>query len=121
MAASTWGDLFANISIGIGQNYIIDDTYDERYLTGSGKSLYYLVNGKVVDNPANMAVESEDRLLVWYGTGTLEEIQVKSDTLVSKNAHEYNQKADPASCSTNVYGWASPVVEPIMEWFEHHE
>jgi hypothetical protein len=68
-----------------------------------------------------MAVESEDRLLVWYGTGSLWDIQEKSDTLVAKNAHEYNQKADPASCSTNVYGWTSPVVEPIMEWFEHHE
>jgi hypothetical protein len=71
MAAATWGDLFANLRIGIGKSYIIDNTYDERYLSGSGKSLYYLVNGKIVDNPANMAVESEDRLLVWYGTGSL--------------------------------------------------
>lgn len=71
-------------------------------------------------NPANIPVSSTDRLLVWYGTGTQEEILSKWDTLVDQDAHEYNEKADPASCSANTYGWLSPVANPIMEWIEHH-
>jgi hypothetical protein len=58
----------------------------------------------VVQNPQNIVVESTDRLLVWYGTGTQEDIQQQSKILVANTADEYNHKADPASCSTNEYG-----------------
>jgi hypothetical protein len=102
MAASTWGDLFANLYMGIGETYL-SDGYGEVFQAGSGKSLYYILNGKKIDTPRNLIVESEDQLLVWYGTGTAEEVIKKFDTLVVKTAHEYNGKADPASCSSNVY------------------
>jgi hypothetical protein len=71
-------------------------------------------------NPANMAVKSEDRLLVWYGTGTEQEIEKQFDTLVPKDAHEYNGKADPASCRANVYGdFLGPIIEKIQEFLPH--
>lgn len=119
MAASTWWDLFANLYVGLGENYL-SDGYGEIYETGSGKNLYYFINGKPIDNPRNIIVESEDRLLVWYGTGTQSEVAEKFDTLVAKNAHEYNQKADPASCSSNVYGGLGPILERLEEWFPHN-
>jgi hypothetical protein len=119
MAASTWGDLFANIGWGIGADYL-SSGYTNMYLADDTRHLYSILNGAIVMNPANISVESTDRLLVWYGTGTAEEVLAKWDTLVDKDAIEYNQKADPASCSTNTYGWLSPIATPIMEWIEHH-
>ena len=119
MAASTWGDLFANLSWSMGMGYIASG-YDAMHLADSTHGLYYILNGTVVLNPANLPVESADRLVVWYGTGTSEEILAKWDTLVDRDAMEYNQKSDPASCSANTYGWLSPIATPIMEWVEHN-
>lgn len=118
MAASTWGDLFANLHISLGPT-LITDIYGDVYQSGSRKNLYYILDGELVDNPANIAVESENRLLIWYGTGTSSEVIGKFDTLVAKNAHEYNEKADPASCSSNTYGWFSPMITKIEEFFPH--
>jgi len=120
MAASTWGDLFANIGWGIGSNYI-SSGYDQVRLRDDVRHLSYILNGAIVMNPANTPVRSTDRLVIWYGTGSEEEIQAKWNTLVDNDAIEYNQKADPASCSVNTYGWLSPIANPIMEWIEHHE
>jgi hypothetical protein len=69
-------------------------------------------------NPANEIVKSTDRLLIWYGTGSEKEIQQRASTLVANDADEYNNKADPASCGSNTYGWLSPLISPIMEWKE---
>jgi hypothetical protein len=64
--------------------------------------VYYILNGEhVLLNPANIAVGSEDRLLVYYGTGTFEEVLVEQYSKVSNSAIEYNGKEDPASCSQN--------------------
>ena len=120
MAASTWGDLFANLSWSTGMGYIASG-YDTMHLADSTHELYYILNGTIVLNPANIPVGSADRLIVWYSTGTSEEILAKWDTLVESDAIEYNQKADPASCSANTYGWLSSIANPIMEWIEHHE
>jgi hypothetical protein len=119
MAASTWGDLFANIGWGMGTDYL-SSGYNSIHLVDDTHDLYYIINGSIVMNPANIAVASTDRLVVWYGTGTADEILAKWDTLADKDAIEYNQKSDPTSCSTNTYGWLSPIAEPIMEWIEHH-
>ena len=117
MAASTWGDLFANLSWGIGSTYLADPYGKIRTATGE-TNLYFFINGKPIMNPANEIVKSTNRLLVWYGSGTEIEIQKKTESLVPKDADEYNHKPDPASCGTNSYGWLSPIVLPIMEWKE---
>ena len=120
MAASTWGDLLANIGWGIGTDYL-SSGYNTMYLADNTRQLYYIINGAIVMNPANIAVESADRLLVWYGTGTQKEILAKWDILVDKDATQYNQKADPASCSANIYGWIAPIANPLIEWIGHHK
>lgn len=120
MAATTWWDLFANLEWGMGSGYLVDD-YGKIYLTGSGKNISYFINGEPVRNPQNIVVGSEDRLLVYYGTGSREEVRKDYLEKVPKTAHEYNQKADPASCGSNTYGWLTPIAEPIHEWLEHFE
>jgi len=117
MAASTWGDLFANLSWSIGWAHLADP-YGNIHTATWGKNLYFFIDGKPVMNPANEIVKSTDRLLVWYGTGSESEIQAKADSLVPKDADEYNHKPDPASCGTNSYWWLSPIILPIMEWKE---
>ena len=47
------------------------------YLPNNENKLIYLINGKPVMNPVNELVKSTDRLLVWYGTGTEEELMKK--------------------------------------------
>lgn len=115
MAASTWGDLFANLYWGIWSGYIQTDR-NNFYTTNKDFSIYYILNGSIVTNPANIAVWSTDRLLVWYGSGSQDEILKKWDTLVDKDATDYNNKADPASCSANTYGW---FLWTIGEWIHN--
>ncbi len=119
MAASTWGDLFSNLRWNFGSGYIVDNAGD-MYRAENGKNVYYFINGERINNPHNIIVGSEDRLLVYYGTGTAEEVASLYANTVAATAHEYNQKADPSSCSTNTYGFLSPIIEPIHEWIEHN-
>lgn len=118
MAASTWWDLFANLRWWIGKWYIVEP-FGEIYTASGEKNLHFFINGEYIENPANEVVESTDRLLVWYGTGSREEVQSRSASLVDNDADEYNHKADPASCGSNTYGFLSPIAEPIHEWIEH--
>jgi hypothetical protein len=120
MAASTWGDFFTNIGWGIGTDYL-SSGYNSIHLADDTHHLYSILNGALVMNPANIPVASTDRLVIWYGTGTEQEVLAKWDTLVNRDAIEYNKKDDPASCSVNTYSWLSPVANPIMEWIEHHK
>lgn len=82
MAASTWGDLFSNLMWNFGSGYLVDD-YGKMYQSGSGKSVYYILNGEVVNNPHNTPVASEDKLLIWYGSGISEDILTRYFPLVS--------------------------------------
>ncbi len=43
------------------------------YTTSDTNKLYFILNGEAVTNPHNMVVESEDKLLIWYGTGMSED------------------------------------------------
>jgi hypothetical protein len=97
MAGSTWGHLFSNLSWNIGSNFIADP-FGTIFLENETSKLHYFINGKPVENPNNELVNSTDRLLVWYGTGSESEIQLRADELVTKDAEEYNHKPDPASC-----------------------
>ena len=120
MAAATWGDLFANLEWGMGSGYLLDD-YGKMYLSGTEKNIYYYINGEPIRNPQNIVVESTDQLLVYYGTGSREDVEKKYMEQVAKTADEYNHKADPASCGSNTYGWLTPIAGPIHEWLEHLE
>ncbi len=119
MVASTWGDLFANLSWGIGMNYI-STGYNNIYLSDTRNNLYYILNGNIIMSPVNIPVKSTDRLLVWYGTGSEQEILNKWNTLVDNDAIEYNKKDDPASCSSNTYGIFAPLIEFIHNIISHN-
>ncbi len=100
IAASTWWDLFSGLGWNFGSGYLVDD-YAKMYLPWKNANIYYILNGEPVTNPHNITVKSEDRLLVWYGSGTYEAVLERYFPLVSWSAKEYNDKEDPASCSAN--------------------
>ncbi len=122
MAASTWWDLYSNLLWTFGSGYLVDD-YGKMYTPQDSKNIYFILNGEVVNNPWNTPVASEDKLLIWYGTGTSESVIERYYPLVSGSAKEYNNKEDPASCSANEKNeFFAPVMniwDTIREWFPH--
>lgn len=57
MAASTWGDLFANLNWGMGTNYIATGYNDIHTTdTDTDNHLYYIINGKFIMSPVNISV-----------------------------------------------------------------
>ncbi len=100
---AAWGHFFANNNYYFSSERIITDTWEE-YSVDQENKIYYVLNGKEINNPYNRLISSEDRLLIAYGDYTQEELTELSDS-VSDNAGEYNSKYDPGSCGgTNENG-----------------
>lgn len=100
--AATWGHFFANVGFVLGPDSI--QTRNGVFTDGvDGNKLVFKLNGQVLDgakasNLYNTSINSEDLLLISYGSGTEDVLNAENDQIV-KNAAEYNQKNDPSSCS----------------------
>jgi len=102
-AGVSWGHFFANNDITFWDNYLALDT-GELYTNTEGKTMSYVLNGKVRSSTYNKLINSEDRLLVAYGDESEQELLELYNT-VSDNAWEFNHKYDPGSCGgTNENG-----------------
>lgn len=92
----TWGNFLQNLSWGLGDDYLKTDTgvltVDDQH------KLTFVVNGKTVESLYGLIINDEDRVLISYGSEDTDQIKKQYDTIPS-NAHEYNVKPDPASCS----------------------
>lgn len=92
----TWGHFFANLGFVLGNDLIKTD--QGLYEDGKNGKLRFILNDTVVSSVANRAVESEDRLLIDFGTDTNEVLMDRFKN-IRTDAHEYNHKPDPSSCS----------------------
>ncbi len=94
----TWGHLAGNLGIGFGEGYLIlnDGT---RIFDGEGGRFTYILNGQVLTSAHNQLLASEDRLLINYGSESLDEIADQRFAQVATTAGEYNMREDPATCS----------------------
>lgn len=93
--AVTWGHFFANIGFGLTNNSVKTD--GGVFVDGiNGKKLSFVLNGQPVQVIANEVINSEDVLLVDYGSG--ENLQDKYNQ-ITQDANEYNRRNDPSSCS----------------------
>lgn len=97
-AGATWGHLFANLGMGLGDDYFITDT-GARYFNGNGKTLKFILNGVQVPSVYNKLIRSEDRLLISYGLETPEQVARTQFPQVASTAGVFNTRADPAGCS----------------------
>lgn len=94
----TWGHLAGNLGIGLGEGYLIlsDGT---RIFDEDGRSFTYILNGRALTSAHNELLASEDRLLISYGSESLDELADERFAHVATTAGEYNNREDPATCS----------------------
>ncbi len=95
-ASSTWGNLFENLGLVLGNNVLYSRT--NTYVDGNPGRLSFILNGKPVQSIANRAIQSEDRLLISYGSEDASELMQRFEA-IDQSAAEYNQTADPSACS----------------------
>ena len=94
----TWGHLFANLGMGLGDDYLA--LADGRVLTaGGGKTLKFVANDRPQFSVDGELIRSGDRVLISYGAESEAEVLRTQLPAVASNAEEFNARADPASCS----------------------
>ena len=95
---ATWGHLAGNLGIGLGEGYLIlnDGT---RIFDGEDGRFTYILNGRALTSAHNQLIASEDRLLISYGSESLDELGEGRFGQVAATAGEYNMREDPATCS----------------------
>jgi hypothetical protein len=106
-AGRTWGDFFANLGYALGDTVLSDGR--TAYVDGQdGNRLSFMLNGNFETNIANKVINSEDRLLINYGSEAPTEAAdstsqnrtlVDRYNAVAKDAHKFNATKDPGACS----------------------
>lgn len=94
----SWGHFFANVRILFSDKYLLLDN-QTLLKTDDKNSLTFILNWKIVPNPFNRMINSEDRLLINYWSQTKDFLLKEIFPKVKNDAWEYNTKYDPASCS----------------------
>jgi hypothetical protein len=94
----TWGHLFYNLGMTLGQRSITtrDGTL---YRAGEGGALRFVLNGRPELSVHNTPIRSGDRLVVSYGAASEAEVLQREYPQVPANAEEYNHRPDPAGCA----------------------
>jgi len=95
---ATWGHLFANLDMGLGDDYLV--TRDGRiHAEEDGSTLKFILNDAPEASVHNRLIRSEDRLLISYGPESVEEVRRDQFPQVPANAHVYNEVPDPEGCA----------------------
>ena len=97
----TWGDFMANIGFAFGKTYLITDE-EKPYFNSRGKTIKFILNGRQVENPSDQLIKDEDRLLVSYGSETVDQTIAQQFPQIASTAHEEDVTPDPASCSGDI-------------------
>jgi hypothetical protein len=95
---ATWGHLMSVLGFGLGADYLITDD-GRRLFNEDGRTLKFVINGFQVPEVHNRVIRPGDRLLISYGSETLEEVLARQFPQVASNAPEYDRNYDPAGCS----------------------
>lgn len=110
----TWGHFFANIGFSLSDSALITDE-GAIYTDQGNRTLKFIVNGEQVDSLANMLIESEDQVLISYGSESLEELLSTQFSQVADNAAYHNEHPDPGSCSGEIdYGFWEKLKRTIL-------
>ncbi len=97
--AVTWGNYFENLGYSVGANHLATNT--QVYSTSDTSVIYALNGKKLLGNPAEKEISSQDRLLVVIGATSDAEALEFFDSVVPGNAAKFNESDDPGSCSSN--------------------
>lgn len=88
----TWGHFMANIGFGFGDDYLMTDQGLLR--NNDSGTLKFILNGRPRLNPYNQVIQTEDHLLISFGSESREEVLKAQFSQVASDAHEYNEKDD---------------------------
>ncbi len=94
----TWGHFFANNGITFSNTHISFKNWKRVLFNDEKNSMKFILNGKIIDDPYNRYMMSEDKLLVSYWPEEASEALSDLYSQVVSNAWEYNNKYDPGSC-----------------------
>ena len=107
---ATWGHFFANIGFALGDDFLITDR-GERHFTVPGQTFKFVVDGLDVPSIYNNVIESEERVLISFGSESLDKIFDTQFAEISSTANSFNQfHKDAGGCSA-----AEPVSETTGE------
>lgn len=93
-----WGHFFSNNGFYFSDDVLITDE-GKMYKNDEKNKITYVLNWKVIKNPFNRMINSEDRLLINYWNETEDFLINDRFKQVSDNAWEFNHKYDPGICS----------------------
>jgi len=96
----TWGNFFTVLGWNIGSTYIA--TRDGMHQNNDTAKVTFLLNGKSVDDVANITINDQDKLLVNYGDQSASQITGEYN-LIKNNALKADQSKDPASCGGGMH------------------
>lgn len=94
----TWGHLFTNLGIGVGQTYIANKAGDVLTQSG-GRTLKFVLNGRPQFAIHNELILPGDRLLVSYGPESEAQVLREQFPRVADDAEEFDARDDPAGCA----------------------
>jgi hypothetical protein len=87
-----------NLGFGVGEGFLIFPD-GKNLFDKEDKRFTYVLNGQILTSIHNQLISSADRMLISYGSETIDAVLQAQFSDVMSNAVEYNDKADPATCS----------------------
>jgi len=97
----TWGHFFGNIGFALRDDFLITDR-GERHFAQGDRTLKFVVDGLDVPSVFNNVIKSQQRLLISFGTESVEEILESQFTEIASTASVFNQyHQDAGGCSTS--------------------
>ncbi len=98
---ATWGHFFANIGFALGDDFLITDR-GERHFAEGDRTLKFIRDGFDMPSVFNNVIESEERLLISFGTESVEQILETQSTEIPSTANIFNQyHQDAGGCSAS--------------------
>ena len=93
----TWGHLLQNLDWAAGPDRLLTDK-GEIYRDGGDSRLVYIVNGFAVPPVYDRIIRPGDRLLIYAGKESVEEVMASRFPTVATDAATYDATFDPAGC-----------------------
>tara|TARA_Y100000590_G_scaffold426695_1_gene536079 strand:- start:4380 stop:5024 length:645 start_codon:yes stop_codon:yes gene_type:complete len=96
---TTWGHFFQNLDFAIGDNFLITDNGDS-FFSDNDKQMKFVLDGIEVFSVFNRVIESEDRLLISFGSESIGEVIDLQLPEIPSTASLFNQSPqDTGGCS----------------------
>ena len=108
--AVTWGHFMSNLGFQLSNRVL--ETRQDVYIDGGSGRLRFILNGQPANYVANRIIESEDVLLIDFGSDDAATLAERYES-IPRQAPAANMTQDPASCAGD--GEASSLWQSLRE------